>query len=236
MWRETLRAQQEGKPVIASLGDVAGSGGYFIAMGADKIVAQPGTITGSIGVLSGKLVTQQLWEKLGISFDGVRTHRNADMWSGRRGFTPEQWESLEASLDRVYQLFTEGVALGRNLPLEQVLEAARGRIWTGADALELGLVDALGGFPEAIRLAKAAAGIDADSPVQLRLFPRARTPLELVVDALTGRAAPNGDAMASLVTGTLERLRPLGRVALQLGLVEPHGVLQMQIPHALLGP
>lgn len=231
MWRETLRAQQKGKPVIASMSDVAGSGGYYVAMGADKIVAQPGTITGSIGVLAGKLVTKGLWDKLGVSFDGVETHPNAAMWSGTRGFTPEQRARFHGWLDRIYAVFTEGVAEGRNMPLEKVLEVAKGRIWTGADAQELGLVDSLGGFEEAIRLAKEAAGIDADEPVQLRLFPRPKTSAQLLIEQLTGQGGePNsGEASTALMVGALEALQPLSKLVIEAGLL-PRQALEMELP------
>jgi protease-4 len=238
IWRETLRAQEKGKPVIASMSDVAGSGGYFVAMGADKIVAQPGTITGSIGVLGGKLVTKALWDKLGISFDEVKTHPNAAMWNGSRRFTPEQSAQFGHWLDRIYEIFTSGVAAGRNLTIEQVHEVARGRIWTGADALDRGLVDALGGFPEAIRLAKEAAGIDADTPVELRVFPRPKTATQLIVERLTGRGdqQDSGDAAAAIWVDTLERLQPLGRAVAELGLAPAQGELRMQLPASLVGP
>lgn len=235
MWRETLRAQEKGKPVIVTMGDVAGSGGYFIAMGADKIVAHPGTITGSIGVLSGKLVTKGLWDKLGVTFDEVQTHPNASMWSGSHPFTPEQHEQLSGSLDRIYEIFTEGVAEGRHLPIEKVLELAKGRIWTGADALELGLVDELGGYPAAIRLAKEAAGIAEEDPVELRLFPRAKTQVQLVMELLTGRGGEpsSGDAATEVLAEAVRQLQPLGRAAEMLGLVPPRGVLEMELPISL---
>jgi protease-4 len=238
MWRETLRAKEKGKPVVASMSDVAGSGGYFIAMGADKIVAQPGTITGSIGVVGGKLVTKGLWDKLGISFDEVRTHLNASMWNGIREFTPEQWKQLQGWLDGVYQIFTEGVAEGRGLPIEKVQELAKGRIWTGADALELGLVDELGGFPVAIRLAKEASGISQETRVRIRVFPREKTTLELLVELLTGQGTPSssGDAIAGVLAETLQQLRPLARIASGLGLTPPRGVLEIDLPVGVQQP
>jgi protease-4 len=235
MWRETLRAKQEGKPVVASMSDVAGSGGYFIAMGADKIVAQPGTITGSIGVFGGKLITKDFWDKLGIQFEEVKTHPNASMWNSIRHFTPEQREQFGGWLDRVYEIFTEGVAEGRQLPIEKVREIAKGRIWTGSDALELGLVDKLGGFPAAIRLAKQAAGIPHEQQVALRLFPRPKHTVELILEQLTGQAtSSNSDsAVGALVADALRHLQPLGATASGIGLVAGRGVLEMQLPMQL---
>ena len=116
------------------MGDVAGSGGYFVAMAADKIVAQPGTITGSIGVLGGKMLTAALWEKRGVSMGEVHQGDRAGMFSSGQDFTPEEWQRFQAWLDRIYVDFTGKVAEGRKLPLERVQEIAKGRIWTGADA------------------------------------------------------------------------------------------------------
>ena len=120
------------------MGNLAGSGGYFVAMAANKIVAQPGTITGSIGVLGGKILTTGLWDKLGFTWDEVHTSANATLWSSTHDYTPEQWAHLQEWLDRVYNDFTTKVAAGRQLPKERVLEIAKGRIWTGEDAKERG--------------------------------------------------------------------------------------------------
>lgn len=230
MWRETIRAREKGKPVIATMSDIAGSGGYFIAMGADRIVAQPGTITGSIGVVAGKLLTQKLWDELGISFDEVRTHPNVSMWKGTRDFTPEQWEIFQSSLDDVYAQFKKGVAEGRDLSMEEVERIARGRIWTGSDAKELGLVDELGGLPAALRLAKQAAGIPAEVEVELTLYPPSKTPFALLLERLR-REEPHSSESPSAVLAarTLEAIHPLARVADALGLGAPRGVLEMPI-------
>jgi len=215
IWRETLRARKAGKPVIASMGDVAGSGGYFVAMAADKIVAQPGTITGSIGVLGGKLHTAGFWDKLGITWDEVHMGRNARMWSGAWDYSPEEWARGQALLDRIYTDFTSKVAEGRRLPKERVLEVARGRIWTGEDAKTLGLVDELGGFPTALRLAKQAARIPETEEVNLRLFPPKRGTLEAWIDRLLGlrvhTEVSDGAALHLLrmLQPVAARLRPL---------------------------
>ena len=176
IWHETVRAREAGKPVIVSMGNLAGSGGYFVAMAANKIVAQPGTITGSIGVLGGKILTTGLWDKLGLSWDEVHTSSNATLWSSTHDYTPEQWAHLQDSLDRVYNDFTAKVAAGRQLPKERVLEIAKGRIWTGEDAKERGLVDELGGFPVALRLTREAIGRAPDAPIHLKLFPERASP------------------------------------------------------------
>jgi protease-4 len=172
IWREVKRLRAAGKPVIASMGNVAASGGYFVAMGADAIVAQPGTITGSIGVFSGKVVTAGLLDRLGIGTDAVAEGRQARMFSPRVGFDDEQWRRLGDWLDRVYADFVDKVAAGRGLTRERAHELARGRVWTGADAYERGLVDELGGLRRAARLARERAGLPADA--ELRRWPPLR--------------------------------------------------------------
>ena len=222
IWRETVRSRKAGKPVIVSMGDVAGSGGYFVAMAADKIVAQPGTITGSIGVLGGKMVTSGLWEKLGISFDEVHAGKNATMWNSSSDYTPAEWARFQAWLDRVYADFTNKVADGRRLPKERVLEIAKGRIWTGEDAKSLGLVDELGGFPVALALAKKAARIPDTEPVRLELFPKKKTSFQAFMEQVSGQTP---DSSERALVRALEIIQPLVRqIQAAYG---PRGVLQM---------
>jgi len=189
IWREVTRARESGKPVIVSMSDVAASGGYFVAMPADRIVAQPGTITGSIGVFSGKMLTGGLWDKLGVTWDEVHIGTNATMWTGLSDYTPSQRANLDGTLDRIYQDFTSKVAVARKLPKERVEEIARGRIWSGEDALARGLVDALGGYPEALRQVRSALGLPADAPIHLEQFPPARG----LLGSLVARAVGPGD-------------------------------------------
>ncbi|MGB5150647.1 MAG: signal peptide peptidase SppA [Mycobacterium sp.] len=171
IWREVVRAREAGKPVIASMGAVAASGGYYVSMAADEIVANAGTITGSIGVVTGKLVSRQLKDKLGIGSDTVRTNTNADAWSSNAPFTEEQHAHVEAEADLFYTDFVQRVADGRKLGVEDVDAVARGRVWTGADAKERGLVDELGGLRTAIGRAKVAAGLEADTEVRVVNYP-----------------------------------------------------------------
>jgi protease IV len=171
IWREVSKARERGKPVVASMGAVAASGGYYVAMCADAIVANPGTITGSIGVVTGKLVARDLKDRLGVGSDAVRTNANADAWSINAPFTPEQQAQVEAEADLFYTDFVERVAHGRNLSVDAVDAVARGRVWTGADALEHGLVDELGGLRTAVRKAKVLAGLDEDAKVRLVGYP-----------------------------------------------------------------
>lgn len=225
IWREVVRAREAGKPVIVSMGNVAGSGGYYISMAADRIVAQPGTLTGSIGVFAGKMVTTSFWEKVGVSWDEVHTGENADMWIWTRDYSERQWERVQGVLDRIYGEFTEKAATGRRMPKEKLLEVAKGRVWTGEDAKALGLVDELGGFPAALRLAREAAGIPPETGVRVKVFPerrpRWRTLLEDLLDPRRGGASE------SLVR-LLETVQPVVRIAEDMGIGPPPGGLTME--------
>ena len=204
IWREVTRARERGKPVVASMGSVAASGGYYVAMSADAIVANPATITGSIGVFTGKLVVRDLKDRLGVASDSVRTNANADAWSIDAPFTPQQKAYREAEADLFYADFVERVAEGRNLTTEAVDAVARGRIWTGADALERGLVDELGGLRTAVRRAKVLAGLDEDTEVRIVSYPGSS-----LLDMLRPRASSQPGA-ASLLRGAGLAACPLG--------------------------
>jgi protease-4 len=169
-------------------------------MGADAIVANPGTITGSIGVISGKLVVRDLKGRLGVASDTVRTNANADAWSVDAPFTPEQRAHREAEVDLLYTDFVKRAAQGRKLSAEAVDEVARGRVWTGADALERGLVDELGGFRAAVRRAKVLAGLDEDTDVRLVGYPGSSL-LDLLRPRASSQpaAASLPDALGALV-------------------------------------
>lgn len=173
IWREVIRVRDGGKPVVASMGAEAASGGYYVSMCADLIIANPGTITGSIGVFTGKLIARGLKERLGLGTDAVRTNANADAWSIDQPFTEEQRARVEGEADLAYADFIERVAAGRNMSAKAVDAVARGRVWTGADALEHGLVDELGGLRTAIDRAKALAGINSDEDVRVVNYPEA---------------------------------------------------------------
>jgi protease-4 len=217
IWREVVRARQMGKPVIVSMGNLAGSGGYFVAMAADKIVAQPGTITASIGVLGGKMLTSALWDKLGLSWDEVHRGENATMFTGTHDYTPAEWARFQAWLDRVYVDFTGKVADGRKLPKEKVLEIAKGRIWSGQDAKNLGLVDELGGYDTALKLAKRAAKIPESDDIRIVVFPRPKSLLETFIDR---RSADNSDkeAVDQAMARILQDVRPVARELHAVGL------------------
>ncbi|MBZ5715398.1 signal peptide peptidase SppA [Nannocystis pusilla] len=218
IWRETVRAKQAGKPLIVSMGNVAGSGGYFVAMHATKIVAQPGTITGSIGVLGGKMLTRQLFERLGVTYDSINSSANSDFFSENHDYSAGGWQRFQGWLDRVYLDFTSKVAEGRGLPIEKVREVAKGRIWTGADAKQLGLVDELGGWPVALRLAREAAGLAADADIELKVYPEEKG---LLGALLGGGDGDNSEAVAAdvqVAIGLAEELRPVAAELRALGL------------------
>lgn len=199
IWAEVRRARGAGKPVIVSMGNVAGSGGYFVAAAAESIVAQPGTVTGSIGVFGGKFVLSGMWEKLGITWDGVHAGEHAVFNSPNHSYDEDGWARLRESLDRIYTDFTGKVAEGRNLPPARIDEVARGQIWSGADAKELGLVDETGGYAIAIARARAAAGIGPDEAVRIEPYPKARRSLSAVLRDLLGRGLIDQRSQAQLM-------------------------------------
>jgi protease-4 len=220
IWREVVRTRRAGTPVVVSMGDVAASGGYFIAMAADAIVAQPGTVTGSIGVYTGKPVTASLLERLGVTTDSVTEGAHADMFTTTRPFSNEEWSKINSWLDRIYADFTGKVATGRNMTPEQVHDVARGRVWTGADAAANGLVDHLGGLDDALALARRMAALPGGAPV--RTYPRA-TPLDRL-----RRPESSEDYPAAGATILAESWGPAWRVAAGAGL-PPFGPLLLPI-------
>jgi protease-4 len=165
--RDVLQLRAGGTPVVGSMAGVAASGGYYIAMPCDSVVADAGTLTGSIGVLGGKQVVRDALGRIGVNVDSEAVGAQAEMFSTQRPFTDDEWARLEGWLDRVYADFTEKAAADRGLPLERVQELAKGRVWTGADAVSNGLVDRLGGLEDAIELACRSAGLRrADTDVK----------------------------------------------------------------------
>jgi protease-4 len=229
IWREVVRLRAAGKPVVVSMGDVAASGGYFIAAPADVIVAQPGTITGSIGVFMGKPVLRELFGRAGLTTDSITDGAgaaSATMFSSSRPFSEAEWGRINEWLDAVYADFTEKVASGRRMPAERVHELARGRVWTGADAITNGLADEAGGLREAIAIARKRAGLPADAPV--RVYPRLG-PLDQLRPAESSEARPA--ARAQVGAGALAALfadgwGPAWRFAAAAGL-PPYGPLTL---------
>jgi protease IV len=173
IWEATLRAKAAGKPLVASLGDLAASGGYYIASNADTIVAEPATLTGSIGVVGGKFSFGAMSDKLGINWDSVQVGANAGLSTVTQDYTPEGYARLGKLIDDFYSGFKSRVAQGRKFDAAKIEAVAKGRVWTGEEARANGLIDALGGFDVALDLAKNRAGIDIGSDVTLERFPKA---------------------------------------------------------------
>lgn len=209
IWRAVQQARAAGKPVVASMGAVAASGGYYISAGTDTVVANPATITGSIGVVTGKLVARELKDRLGVGTDSVRTGANADAWSINAPFTAEQQDQVETEADLFYNDFVARVAQGRNMSTDAVDAVARGRVWTGADAAERGLVDELGGLRTAVRRAKVLAGLDPDAAVRTVSYPGSSF-WEFVRPRQSSQPAALSDAVGGLlvrsVTGLVDQL------------------------------
>lgn len=183
------RAKDAGKPVIISMGQYAASGGYYVSAHADHIVALPQTITGSIGVFGGKVALEGTFAKVGYNIDGITVGGEfSGAYSADAPFTPMQAEAYRGQLQDIYDDFTTRVANGRDMPLERVKEIAKGRVWTGAQAKELGLVDELGGIMTAINAAKRLAEIDEDEDVRIKVFPRQKSIEEQLNDIFTGSA------------------------------------------------
>jgi len=219
IWREVVRTRAAGKPVVVSMSDVAASGGYYISMAADVIVAQPGTLTGSIGVIAGKPVFEEAFGRIGITTDSVSVGRGATMFAPTHPFSEDEWQRVNNWLDAIYRDFTEKVASGRRMTVEQVHEIARGRVWTGADAARNGLVDELGGMSAAAGIARRRAGLPADAP--LRAYPRL-TPFDQLRAPESSESRPA--ATATLDLRFADAWGPAWRFAAQAGL-SPYGPL-----------
>lgn len=166
IWREVKCVREAGKPVIVSMGSVAGSGGYYVACPADHIVATPATLTGSIGVVGGKPVTTGLTDRIGLSYGALHRGEHALIYSHHRTFSESEQERLDAWLDRIYADFTGKVAECRRMTVDAVHAVAKGRVWTGADAVGLGLIDSLGGFRDAVAIARERADLPKNAPVR----------------------------------------------------------------------
>jgi protease-4 len=202
IWRE-LRLAREKKPLVVSMGDVAASGGYYLAMGADWIVAEPATLTGSIGVIAGKVNLRGLYHLLGLSKEAIDRGERAGAQSDYRPFTEPEKRKLEEDIRGIYEDFVAKAAACRNLQVEEARKAAGGRVWTGRQALGLRLVDELGGIRAAVSAAKRRAGIPLGQPVRLDVYPRiVPSPLDLLArNPLRGIPRGARDALSLLDAG-----------------------------------
>ncbi len=216
------KAQAAGKPVVVSMGSVAASGGYYISLSADKIVAEPGTITGSIGVLTGKVSFGNTLGLVGVKGEMVSVGKNALMNSDLEPYTDDQWKALNAQADAIYADFTKKVSEGRKMPLAKVQDVARGRVWSGADAAQRGLVDKLGGFWDAAALAKRLAGIPDADQVEFKLYPRKKGFFEEVREYFGNndevQAIENFNTLMTspVISHTVHAVRQTPRAAIEL--------------------
>jgi len=211
MWRAVREANKE-KPVIASFSDLAASGGYYLAMGADSLVAEPGTLTGSIGVLGGKFNLSGLYQKIGMSVEVLSRGENAQFYSPVRSFTPAEREKFVSQLWSDYKTFIGIVAQNRKQTPEEIDALARGRVWTGGQAYERSLVDTLGGFETAIALAKKKAGIAPNAEVRYVVYPKVQRPfLRRLVDQLWNE--PDDNTQMKLRVPGMDVLRSMARLA-----------------------
>jgi protease-4 len=190
MWHELGLVK---KPFVVSMGDVAASGGYYIAMGANRVFADPGTITGSIGVVGGKFALNGLYNKIGITTETISRGKNSGVLSSTHGFSDNERESMQRLLNDVYDQFVSKAAAGRKMDKVQLEKLARGRVYTGSAALKIGLVDELGSLDDAVAYAKRQAGLGPDEKLEKLVLPKATSPLE----SLLGPLDPNADTRAT---------------------------------------
>jgi protease IV len=212
IWRELMIARRDraDRPIVASMSDLAASGGYYIALPAEVIVAEPSTLTGSIGIFGGKIVTGGVYEKLGANIGSTSIGKNAEINSPARPFNPAELRKLEDQLHAFYDQFVEKVAESRHTSPEKIDQVAQGRVWTGRQAKQNGLVDALGGLDAAVAIAKQRAKLAADSEVELVVYPPRKSFYEILADQFNGsgdQSVVSAWLAANLSKGELEALR-----------------------------
>ncbi|HND54998.1 MAG TPA: signal peptide peptidase SppA, partial [Pirellulaceae bacterium] len=221
MWREIQRIE---KPVIASMGDVAASGGYYIAMGCDKIYAEPGTLTGSIGVVGGKLSIQGLTEKLGVNTEIISRGKNSGILSMETPFTESERQVWQDSMREIYRQFTTKAAAGRKLPLDKLEQLAGGRVWTGRQAKANGLVDELGTLRDALQAAKKAAGIAEEEKLEIMSLPEPKNFLDQLLGSGAGASSRLADSLEAAADSApalkhLDEIRQLRRLFSEPGVL-----------------
>lgn len=212
VWRELMIARNEraDRPIVASMSDLAASGGYYIALPAQTIVAQPSTLTGSIGVFGGKIVTGGVYEKLGARIESTSVGKQAEIDSPARPYTPAEVRKIDEQLRAFYDQFVKKVADSRRSTPAKIDALAQGRVWTGRQAKDNGLVDALGGLDRALALAKERAKIPAESDVEIVVYPARKSFYDLLAEGLSGSgdsASVGAWLSANLSAGELEALR-----------------------------
>ena len=210
MWREIELAKEE-KPVYASMGDYAASGGYYMAMGCDTIFSNPTTLTGSIGIFGMLVNTQELMNnKLGVTFDGVESHAHSDFPSVVHDMSDAEKMMIQSSVERGYEKFTSKAAKGRGMKLDALKALAGGRVWTGSQAKENGLVDVIGTLEDAITMAAERAGIDDDYSV--RYYPAPKSDIELIVEKMMGQTSIQMDKRLGILAPYIKEINGLSEM------------------------
>jgi len=224
IWRELMITRSDARPLIVSMSDLAASGGYYIAMPGEVIVAEPGTLTGSIGIYTGKFVTGGTLDKLGANIEAVSEGAQAQIYSPNRPFSDAERARVQASVDAFYARFLENAARSRHVTPEQIDQIAQGRVWTGRQARQIGLVDELGGLTDAVAIAKQRIGVPPEDEVELVMYPAQRSFFEVLSDELQGPADGLGRAAAADALLTL------------LGPRERRALAALLAPARLFGP
>ena len=215
--RSILYAKEKGKRIIVSMGPVAASGGYWVAVDADHIFAMPTTLTGSIGVIMGKFEISELWKKIGVNWDSLQWGQNARLWSMNKSLDDSERASLDVAIDDTYMSFLKRVADGRKMPVEKVRAIAKGRAWTGTQAKANGLVDDLGGLDVALDYTAKEIGLEDRSKLDIRLIPEPLSPLEELMHMLgtqvgLGDYPGKGSAFLKEVSPLMHKLDVMERI------------------------
>lgn len=232
IWRELVLLRDK-KPLIVSMSDLAASGGYYIAMPAHAIVAQPGTLTGSIGIFGGKFVVGGTYNKLGMTIETVSNGRFAEMYSGARPFTPDERLKVQEQMQAFYDQFVEKVADARGRTPEEIDRVAQGRVWTGRQARDIGLVDDLGGVERAMTMARERAGIAPDQAVQVVVYPPRKTVFEVLSSSFSSGEGVRHALMGALLSE--EERTTLGAVRRPMSLLR-RGELLALLPWEFVRP
>ncbi len=229
IYREILLCKEAGKPVVVSMGDLAASGGYYIACHADSIFAEPNTITGSIGVFGTiPMLDKTMKEKLGITYDTVLTGKHSAFGTPFIQFSPEEDRMIQEQVDRTYEDFLQKVATGRHKTRDQINEIAQGRVWPGQKAVEIGLVDGIGGMDRALAAAAKLAGIDKYRTTE---FPRTMTGIEQLIDRLTQNKDSDEGVKAMIIRSELGEMYPMYK---HLKDMQRNKGIQARLPYELI--
>lgn len=223
--RSLVYAKKKGKQVIVSMGPVAASGGYWVTVDADHIFAMPTTLTGSIGVIMGKMEISNLWKKVGVNWDNLTWGKNARMWSMNAPMSESERASLNEAIDETYMSFLERVSKGRKMPVEKVREIAKGRAWTGNQAKANGLVDDIGGLDTALDYAAAQIGLKDRTKLDIRLIPEPLSPMEEIMHMLGSQVGmgqyPKAIAPFVKKMDVMDRLGPVQAYDLNVPVIRP---------------